>query len=52
MMILHIKKLTSDFSVAASAYITKTGHLFGRINTKIFQTMLIGTFQQVRIYHI
>jgi xanthine dehydrogenase accessory factor len=28
--ILHMKKLTSDFSVTASAYITETGCLFGQ----------------------
>jgi xanthine dehydrogenase accessory factor len=27
--ILHMKKLTSNFSIAASAYITETGHFFG-----------------------
>ncbi|WP_223881877.1 XdhC family protein [Niallia endozanthoxylica] len=29
--ILHIKKLTPDFSVTASAYITETGHFFGHL---------------------
>ena len=33
--ILHIKKLTSDLSVTASAYITNSGHPFGQMHQDI-----------------
>ena len=33
--VLHLKKLTSDFSVEASAYITETGHHFGQTSQNI-----------------
>jgi xanthine dehydrogenase accessory factor len=33
--VLHLKKLTSDFSVATSAYITETGHPFGQTSQDI-----------------
>lgn len=33
--VLHVKKLTSDFSVVASAYIAKTGQLFGQMDQDI-----------------
>src|SRR4051812_20766533 len=33
--VLHLKKLTSDFSVEASAYITETGHHFGQTTQDI-----------------
>lgn len=35
--VLHVKKLTSDFSVVASAYITKTGLIFGEMDQVILE---------------